>query len=84
MIKKDYLVKIMKDFLNNITQGDSLELFKFIPDNSIDVTFADPPFNLNKKYNSYRDSLEFQEYLEWCKNWIYEMVRVTKPTGSIL
>ena len=70
-------------YLNTIKQGDCLELFKEIPDNSIDVTFADPPFNLKKRYHSYKDSLEFKEYLEWCKKWISEMVRVTKPTGSI-
>jgi len=70
-------------YINQITQGDCLELFKDIPDNSVDMTFADPPFNLKKKYTSYNDSLEFQEYLDWCERWISEMVRVTKPTGSI-
>jgi len=74
---------MIEKYENKILQGDCLELFKNIPDNSIDVTFADPPFNLKKKYKSYKDSLEFQEYLEWCKKWINEMVRVTKPTGSI-
>ncbi len=70
-------------YTNQIIQGDCLELFKDIPDNSVDMTFADPPFNLKKKYTSYNDSLEFQEYLNWCEQWISEMVRVTKPTGSI-
>ena len=70
-------------YTNQIIQGDCLELFKDIPDNSVDMTFADPPFNLKKKYTSYNDSLEFQEYLNWCEQWIFEMVRVTKPTGSI-
>jgi site-specific DNA-methyltransferase (adenine-specific) len=70
-------------FLNRIVQGDCLDLFKQIPDNSVDMTFADPPFNLKKGYNSYKDNLKLQEYLNWCKQWISEMVRVTKPTGSI-
>ena len=70
-------------YLNKITQGDCLELFQNIPDNSVDMTFADPPFNLQKKYTTYRDNKEFEEYLNWCEKWIYEMVRVTKPTGSI-
>lgn len=71
------------DYVNNIIQGDSLELLKDIPDSSVDVTFADPPFNLGKKYNSTKDNLKLQEYLDWCELWIREMVRVTKPTGSI-
>lgn len=70
-------------FLNKIIQGDCLELLKQIPDSSVDMTFADPPFNLKKGYNSYKDNLKLQEYLNWCKQWITEMVRVTKPTGSI-
>ena len=71
-------------FINQIIQGDCLELFKNIPDNSIDMTFADPPFNLQKKYTTYNDNLIFQEYLNWCKKLISEMIRVTKPSGSIL
>ncbi|PKL44903.1 MAG: restriction endonuclease [Planctomycetes bacterium HGW-Planctomycetes-1] len=74
---------MMKNYLNQIIQGDCLTLFQNIPDNSVDITFADPPFNLKKKYNSTKDSLALQEYLNWCELWIGEMVRVTKPTGSI-
>jgi site-specific DNA-methyltransferase (adenine-specific) len=74
---------MIEKYLNKILQGDCLELFRNIPDNSVDMTFADPPFNLQKKYTSYKDNLEFQEYLDWCEKWITEMVRVTKPTGSI-
>lgn len=71
-------------YRNKIIQGDCLELLKQIPDNSIDMTFADPPFNLKKGYKSCRDNLALQEYLNWCEQWISEMVRITKPTGSIL
>lgn len=74
---------MIEPFLNKIHQGDCLDLLKQIPDNSVDMTFADPPFNLKKGYKSYKDSLALQEYLEWCEAWILEMVRVTKPTGSI-
>ena len=61
-----------------------MEIMSSIPDNSVDVTFADPPFNLKKKYNGYIDSKDMEEYLHWCQQWIEEMVRITKPTGSIL
>ncbi len=74
---------MLEKYLNRITQGDCLSLLRNIPDNSVDVTFADPPFNLKKKYNSTKDSLALQEYLDWCEQWIGEMVRVTRPTGSI-
>jgi site-specific DNA-methyltransferase (adenine-specific) len=74
---------MLEKFLNKITQGDCLELLAEISSNSVDVTFADPPFNLKKKYNTTKDSLALREYLTWCEKWIKEMVRVTKPTGSI-
>lgn len=74
---------MIENYLDNILQGDCIELLREIPDNSIDITFADPPFNLGKKYKSNKDTLALQEYLKWCKLWINEMVRVTKPTGSI-
>ena len=74
---------MIEKYTDKILPGDCLKLFKNIPDNSVDITFADPPFNLKKKYTTYSDTLEFQEYLSWCEKWIAEMVRVTKPSGSI-
>ena len=73
----------METYTDQIIQGDCLELFRQIPNNNVDMTFADPPFNLKKKYHTTRDSLELEEYLHWCEKWISEMVRVTKETGSI-
>ena len=70
-------------FLNKIIKGDCLVVLKKIPDNSVDMTFADPPFNLKKKYNHYEDSKEKQDYLNWCNDWMSEMVRITKLTGAI-
>jgi site-specific DNA-methyltransferase (adenine-specific) len=72
-----------ESLINKVFQADCLEIMRQIPDNSVDVTFADPPFNLKKKYNSYYDKHEVEEYLSWCKEWLTEMVRITKPTGSI-
>jgi site-specific DNA-methyltransferase (adenine-specific) len=60
-----------------------LKALRKIPDNSVDVCFADPPFNLRKRYGKYDDRKKLTEYLAWCEKWIHELVRVTKPTGSI-
>jgi len=75
--------EFFESLINKVIQGDCLEIMRQIPDNSVDVTFADPPFNLKKKYNSYYDKYEMEQYLSWCKEWLTEMVRITKPTGSI-
>ncbi|NJP04598.1 MAG: site-specific DNA-methyltransferase [Chloroflexaceae bacterium] len=75
---------MLDTYLNQVIQGDCLDTLRTLPTDSIDVTFADPPFNLKKKYHTVHDSLEMQDYLAWCESWITEMVRITKPSGSIL
>jgi len=69
--------------INQIICGDAIEIMRKIPNSSIDMTFADPPFNLNKKYGNYRDTKGEKEYIQWSEKWLAEMVRITKPTGSI-
>lgn len=56
---------------------------KGFKDESVDVVFADPPFNLDKKYGKYKDKIDDDKYIEWSYKWISEVVRITKPTGSI-
>ena len=70
-------------FLDRIIEGDCLEVLRQIPDDSVDACFADPPFNLKKKYTSYDDRKALKDYLSWCEKWLSELVRVTKPEGSI-
>lgn len=51
--------------------------------NSVDLIFADPPFNLGKSYGSgMDDSIPEERYLDWSKKWIDECVRILKPGGS--
>lgn len=71
------------EYVNQIVLGDCLDVMGRIPEGTIDMTFADPPFNLRKKYGLYEDSKDEKDYLEWCQKWIEELVRITKPSGSI-
>lgn len=68
---------------NVILNGDATEILKEYPDNSIDLVFADPPYNLSKAYNIYDDEKDKQAYLNWCNTWLEECIRVLKPTGSL-
>ena len=48
------------------------------------MVFADPPFNLNKKYKSeINDNIAGHEYLEWIQTWLLECARVLRPGGSL-
>ncbi len=68
-----------EELSNKLILGDCLEELKRIPSNSIDFAFADPPYNLGKKYTGYGDDLEITEYFRWCDEWITELARVLKP-----
>jgi len=63
--------------------GDCLEVMKTLPSESIDFCFADPPYNLKKKYDSLDDQLEIKEYFLWCDKWLYELARVLKPGRTL-
>ncbi len=63
---------------------DCMVLFSHIKDGSIDCVFADPPFNLKKLYGEeFSDDMKKEDYLNWCKLWIDESIRVLKPGGAL-
>lgn len=62
-------------------QGDSIDWLKSLETKSVDLIFADPPYNIKK---ADWDNFENQEhYIEWSLQWIYEASRILKPTGSL-
>lgn len=78
------MIPILKTQLGELFQGDCLEVMAAIPDATVDLAFADPPFNLGKAYSSnINDALDHGEYIAWCKAWLDEMIRVLKPGGSL-
>ena len=65
-------------------QADCIELMKTMQNESVDMIFADPPFNLGKTYESdMDDGLSEERYLEWTEAWLQECVRILAPGGSI-
>jgi site-specific DNA-methyltransferase (adenine-specific) len=69
--------------LGALLKGDCLTILPGITGNCIDTVFADPPFNIGKEYGeSVNDRRADNEYLEWCRVWIDECIRVLKPGGS--
>jgi len=64
--------------------SDCLEAMRLFRSEVIDMIFADPPFNIGKEYNNGQsDLLEQDHYLDWCRLWITESVRILKPGGAI-
>ena len=71
------------DLFDAIHQGDAIGILKQYPDESIDLVFADPPYNLNKDYIAYDDDYAERQYVTWCNAWLAEYVRILKRTGSL-
>jgi DNA modification methylase len=49
---------------------------------SVDLAFADPPFNIGYEYDQYDDRQETAKYLDWSDQWIAAVHRVLKPSGT--
>ena len=83
--------------LNKIIKGNCIDSMISLPDNSIDVIFADPPYNLqlknvlsrpdSSKVNGVTEDWDrfksFEDYDQFTKGWMSEAQRILKPEGTI-
>ncbi|MEL7499885.1 MAG: site-specific DNA-methyltransferase [Planctomycetota bacterium] len=67
---------------NQIHQGDCVKHLAKVDAGSIDLVFADPPFNIGYDYDVYDDQQDADDYLGWCRQWIDGVYRVLKPDGT--
>ncbi|QBF34847.1 site-specific DNA-methyltransferase [Mycoplasmopsis phocirhinis] len=83
--------------INQIINGDNVQIMKTLPDNSIDLIFADPPYNMNLDKDLYRFGGEkfkgvddewdkydnLAHYDNECKTWLKQCLRILKKNGSL-
>lgn len=63
---------------------DCMKVLPRLREESIDTVFADPPFNIGKVYGKgTNDNRPNPQYVEWCKDWLRECVRILKPGGAL-
>jgi site-specific DNA-methyltransferase (adenine-specific) len=63
---------------------DIFSALPFLPDGCVDLLFADPPYNLTKKFNTRRfKKISVDDYTEWLDSWLSQIVRLLKPTASV-
>lgn len=64
--------------------GDCLSVLKKMKDNSVQLIFADAPYNIGKNFGNNFDKWgNISEYTDWCKSWINECMRVLSDTGTM-
>jgi modification methylase len=83
--------------LNTILAGDCIEVMRSLPENSVDLVFADPPYNLQLKGELHRpdnsrvDAVDdawdrfasFETYDTFTREWLAAARRILKPHGAI-
>ena len=64
--------------------GDSLSFLKKMKDKSVQLIFADAPYNIGKDFGNNSDKwTSVSDYIEWCKTWVDECMRVLSDTGTM-
>lgn len=74
---------MLKNKINKIINQDCIEGMKEIPDRTIDLIVADPPYNLNKNFGKWDENKKKDIWLPWSKEWLDQCKRVLKDDGSI-
>ncbi len=67
---------------DSLVQGDCIEGLAQLEPGSVDLVFADPPFNIGYKYDVYEDRKSADDYLAWTLKWTEGVKRALKPTGT--
>lgn len=68
---------------NQVFLGDVMDLFRLLPDQSVDIVYGDPDYNVGVKYGDKSYAKSFDEYIEWYVDLARESLRVLKDDGNM-
>lgn len=82
---QDFQETVFEKDGHKIYWGDSINILQNqIPNESIDLIFVDPPYNIGKNFNGLKDKWKNEDdYLSWCYQWIDLCIQKLKPSGSM-
>lgn len=69
--------------LNVIYKKDCIKGMSVLPDCSVDLIIADPPYNLDKDFGVWKEKDMKEKWIPWSKQWLSQASRILKPSGSI-
>jgi modification methylase len=95
--EQDAAGRALSEWVGKVHVGDCVELVHRLPPESVDLIFADPPYNLQLAHDLYRPNMtrvdavdedwdhfeSFQAYDEFSRAWLDGCRRLLKPTGSL-
>lgn len=67
---------------NQVHQGDCISTLATADAGSVDLAFADPPFNIGYEYDVYDDQRSRHDYLDFSRQWIAAVARLLRPSGT--
>jgi adenine-specific DNA-methyltransferase len=78
-------IRVFENGCHTVLWGDAIEALQHrVPDASVDLVFADPPYNIGKDFNGRKDKWPSDEsYLRWCYQWLDLCIRKLKRNGSL-
>ena len=69
---------------HKLINSDVFDGLNLVPDNSIDLIFIDPPYNIGKNFNTTKDRwITNEDYLNWSYSWIDLCVKKLRSNGSL-
>jgi len=68
--------------INRLYQKDCIKGLAGVEPGSVDLAFADPPFNIGYDYDEYDDRKDADAYLDWSRKWMAGVIETLKPTGT--
>lgn len=78
----DVIFDVHSSDRHQIIHGDVLTAMKTIDTESVDLIFADPPYNIGKDFDGLKEQWSEESFLEWCYEWLDECYRVLKKNGT--
>jgi len=74
----------LQEIVDRTICQDIFEVLDWLPACSVDLLFADPPYNLTKSFNERSfTQIPLSEYEQWLESWLKKLARVLKPTASV-
>jgi len=73
----------MEQFKNKVFNEDVITILKRIPDNTFDMVYGDPDYNVGIKYAGKNYTTKWNNYLDWYIELTKESMRILKPSGNL-
>ncbi|MDE7342320.1 MAG: adenine-specific DNA-methyltransferase [Lachnospiraceae bacterium] len=84
LFKSDIKAEEVHNGNSMVILGNSIEILKQMKTSSVNMIFADAPYNIGKDFGNNQDKWgTVQQYIDWCKTWIDECIRVLSDNGTM-